>query len=91
MVGALILGFLAGTIARFIMPDAFNKVEGPKSWILSTVVGIVGAFVGWLIFTQVFSIGDDNIFDLGGILGAIVGTMIVLPVFGFIMKRRSTA
>ena len=87
MIGALILGFLAGTIARFVMPDAFNRVEGWKSWALSTLLGLVGAWVGWLIFTSWIGIGDDDIFDLGGILSAIIGTMIVLPIFGFIMKR----
>ena len=87
MIGALILGFLAGTIARLVMPDAFNRVEGWKSWVLSTVLGLVGAWVGWLIFTKWIGIGDDDIFDLGGILSAIIGTMIVLPIFGFIMKR----
>ncbi|MCU0258131.1 MAG: GlsB/YeaQ/YmgE family stress response membrane protein [Solirubrobacteraceae bacterium] len=87
MIGALILGFLAGTIARLLMPDAFNRVEGWKSWVLSTVVGLVGAWVGWLVFTGLLGIGDTDIFDLGGIISAIIGTMIVLPIFGFIMKR----
>lgn len=87
MIGALILGFLAGTIARFVMPDAFNRVEGWKSWVLSTVLGLCGAALGWLIFTGWLGIGDEDVFDLGGIVGAIIGTMILLPIFGFIMKR----
>ena len=87
MIGALILGFLAGTIARFVMPDAFNRVEGWKSWVLSTLLGLAGAALGFLIFTQWMGIGDTDAFDLGGIIGAIIGTMILLPIFGFIMKR----
>lgn len=89
MVGALILGFIAGTIGRFIMPDAFNNVEGIKSWILSTAIGIAGALLGYLIFTVWIGWGDSDIFDLGGIVGAIIGVMILLPIFGFIMKRRA--
>jgi uncharacterized membrane protein YeaQ/YmgE (transglycosylase-associated protein family) len=87
LIGALILGFLAGTIARFIMPDAFNRVEGWKSWVLSTVLGLAGAALGWLIFTKWIGIGDEDVFDLGGIVGAIIGTLILLPIFGFVMKR----
>ncbi len=87
MIGALILGFLAGTIARFIMPDAFSRVEGWKSWVLSTVLGLAGAALGFLIFTKWLGIGDDDAFDLGGIIGAIIGTIILLPIFGFVMKR----
>ena len=91
MIGALILGFLAGTIARFVMPDAFNQVEGWKSWVLSTVLGLCGAALGWLIFTKWMGIGDEAVFDLGGIIGAIIGTLILLPVAGFILKRTGTA
>ena len=87
MIGALILGFLAGAIARLLMPDAFNRVSGPTSWLLSTALGLAGAALGWLIFTKWIGIGDDDIFDLGGIFSAIIGTMIILPLFGFVMKR----
>ena len=90
MIGALILGFLAGTLARFVMPDAFNRVEGWKSWVLSTVLGLAGAALGFLIFTKGLGIGDTDAFDLGGIIGAIIGTMILLPIFGFVMKRTGT-
>ena len=44
------------------------------------VVGIVGALVGYFLFTSVLGIGDNDKFDLGGILGSIIGTMLVLLV-----------
>jgi len=90
MIGALILGFLAGAIARFLMPDAFNRVSGMKSWLLSTALGLAGAAIGWLIFTKWMGIGDTQVFDLGGIVGAIIGTMILLPIAGFVLKRTGT-
>jgi len=87
MLGAIIVGFIAGTIGRFLIPDAFNRVEGVKSWILSTLLGLAGAFLGWLIFAKGLGWGDDNIFDLGSIFGAIIGVIILLPIVGFIAKR----
>jgi uncharacterized membrane protein YeaQ/YmgE (transglycosylase-associated protein family) len=88
MVGALILGVLAGFLARAIVPnDAFEGMSGPKSWAVSVVLGLVGAFVGYLIFNRLFGIGDDDIFDLGGIIGAIIGSVIVLLVAGWAMRR----
>jgi uncharacterized membrane protein YeaQ/YmgE (transglycosylase-associated protein family) len=88
MVGAIILGLVAGSVARMLMPgDVFRHMSGPKSWLISIVIGLIGAFVGWLIFTKVFGIGDSQIFDLGGIVGAIIGTLIVLPFAGMILRR----
>jgi uncharacterized membrane protein YeaQ/YmgE (transglycosylase-associated protein family) len=87
VIGALILGFLAGSIARLLMPDAFSHMKGWRSWALSTVLGLAGAALGWLIFTKWIGIGDEDVFDLGGIVSAIIGTMILLPLFGFVMKR----
>jgi uncharacterized membrane protein YeaQ/YmgE (transglycosylase-associated protein family) len=62
-------------------------MSGPKSWLISIVIGLVGAFVGWLIFAKWLSIGDDDIFDLTGIVGAIIGTLVVLPISGSILRR----
>ncbi|HEX7124030.1 MAG TPA: hypothetical protein VF178_16755, partial [Gemmatimonadaceae bacterium] len=67
MVGALILGLVAGFLARALVPnDAFENLSGPKSWLVSIVLGLVGGFVGYLIFNRLFGIGDDDMFDLGG-------------------------
>jgi uncharacterized membrane protein YeaQ/YmgE (transglycosylase-associated protein family) len=40
-------------------------------------VGIAGALVGWVLFTYVLGIGDDDKFDLGGIFGAMIVLLVV--------------
>ena len=88
MIGALILGLLAGFIGRALVPnDVFSDMSGPTSWLVSIALGLVGAFVGYLIFTSLLGIGDDDAFDLGGILSAIIGVIIVLLIAGFVMRR----
>jgi len=88
MFGALILGLVAGSFARLLLPgDVFRHMSGPTSWLISIVIGLIGAFVGWLIFAKWLGIGDDEIFDLTGVVGAIVGTLIVLPIAGWILRR----
>jgi uncharacterized membrane protein YeaQ/YmgE (transglycosylase-associated protein family) len=88
MIGALLLGLVAGFIGRALVPnDIFQDMSGPKSWAVSVIVGLVGAFVGYLIFTSLLGIGDDDAFDWGGILSAIIGVVIVLIVVTFIGRR----
>ena len=88
MIGALILGLVAGAIGRALVPnDAFSDMDGPKSWGVSIVLGLVGAFVGYLIFTRLLGIGDNDAFDLGGIISAIIGVVIVLLVVNAVFRR----
>jgi uncharacterized membrane protein YeaQ/YmgE (transglycosylase-associated protein family) len=88
MIGALILGLVAGFIGRALVPnDVFSDMSGPKSWGLSIVLGLVGAVVGYVIFTLGLGIGDDDAFDLGGLVSAIIGVVIVLLVAGFVLRR----
>jgi uncharacterized membrane protein YeaQ/YmgE (transglycosylase-associated protein family) len=88
MIGALILGLVAGFVGRALVPnDAFADMSGPKSWGVSIVLGLVGAFVGYVIFTLGLGIGDDDAFDLGGIISAIIGVVIVLLIAGFVLRR----
>jgi uncharacterized membrane protein YeaQ/YmgE (transglycosylase-associated protein family) len=88
MIGALILGLVAGFIGRALVPnDVFSDMSGPSSWAVSVVLGLAGAFVGYLIFTRLLGIGDDDAFDLGGILSAVIGVVIVLIGAGFVMRR----
>jgi uncharacterized membrane protein YeaQ/YmgE (transglycosylase-associated protein family) len=88
LIGALLFGLVAGFIGRALVPnDVFQDMSGPKSWLTSVVLGLVGAAVGWLIFTAALGIGDTDVFDWGGILSALIGVIIVLLVAGFVMRR----
>jgi uncharacterized membrane protein YeaQ/YmgE (transglycosylase-associated protein family) len=73
MIGALILGLLAGYIAKAIMPG-----KDPGGFFVTILLGLIGSLVGFFLFTEVLGIGDDQAFDLGGLIGAIIGTLIVL-------------
>jgi uncharacterized membrane protein YeaQ/YmgE (transglycosylase-associated protein family) len=91
MLGAVLLGLVAGVIARMLMPgDVFRNMSGPTSWLASIALGLAGAIVGYLIFTVGLGIGDTDVFDFGGIISAIIGTVIVLVIVGFFARRRGT-
>jgi len=92
MLGALLLGLVAGAIARMLTPgDVFRNMSGPTSWLVSIVLGLAGAVLGYLIFTVGLGIGDTDVLDFGGIVSAIIGTLIVLAVVGFFVRRRGAA
>jgi len=75
LIAAIIIGIIAGYLGRLLLPG-----PDPMGFVQTVIVGIVGALVGWLIFTYLLGIGDKDKFDLGGIIGAIIGTMLVLLV-----------
>lgn len=90
MIGALLLGLVCGILARMLVPgDAFRHMSGPKSWLVSIGLGLLGALLGYVIFTLGLGIGDDDIFDWGGLLSALIGTIIVVPLATWILRRRS--
>jgi len=88
MIGAILLGLVAGLVARAVIPNDFTeRFSGPAGWVVAMVVGLVGALVGYLIFTVLLNIGDDDIFDLGGIVSATIGAIIVLLAATLVMRR----
>ena len=92
MVGAVLLGLVAGVIARMLVPgDMFRDMSGPMSWLASIALGLAGAILGYLVFTVGLGIGDTDVFDFGGIISAIIGTVIVLVIVGFFVRRRGTS
>jgi uncharacterized membrane protein YeaQ/YmgE (transglycosylase-associated protein family) len=76
IIGAIILGIVAGFLGRLLMPG-----KDPMGFFATVLLGLAGALVGWLIFTALLGIGDKDKFDLGGIVGAIIGTMVVLLIW----------
>ena len=79
----IIIGFVAGIIARFLAPGPNN----PSGFILTAILGIVGAFVAsWL--GQ--AVGWYRPGEGAGLIGAIVGAVIVLFIWHMIAGRRTT-
>jgi uncharacterized membrane protein YeaQ/YmgE (transglycosylase-associated protein family) len=83
IIAAIVIGIIAGYLGRLLLPG-----KDPMGFVGTVVAGILGAIVGYFIFTSLLGIGDDDKFDLGGIIGSIVGTMIVLLIWRAITSRR---
>ena len=84
IIWTIIIGFIAGVVAKFIMP---GKNE-PSGFILTTILGIVGAFLATYLGQ---AIGWYRAGEGAGFIGAIVGAVIVLAIWGFIAGRRGPA
>jgi uncharacterized membrane protein YeaQ/YmgE (transglycosylase-associated protein family) len=76
MIGAIILGIVAGFAARALMPG-----RDPMGFIPTVLLGLAGSLVGFFVFTELLGIGDDKAFDLGGLIGAILGAMLLLGLY----------
>jgi uncharacterized membrane protein YeaQ/YmgE (transglycosylase-associated protein family) len=83
VIGAIILGIVAGYIGRLLMPG-----RDKMGFIATMLLGLAGAVVGFLIFTELLGIGDDKMFDLGGLIGAIIGVMLLLALYRVLLKRK---
>ena len=80
----IIIGFIVGLVAKFIMPGD----KEPKGFILTTVLGIVGAFVAtWL--GQ--AVGWYRFGEGAGFIGSVVGAIILLFVYGLVLGRQGRA
>ena len=83
IIWTIVVGFIAGVIAKFIMPGSSNE---PSGFLLTTILGIVGAFVASYLGQ---ALGWYTPGQGAGLIGAIVGAIIVLFVWGFIAKRKT--
>ena len=80
----LIIGFVAGVIAKFITPGD----NEPSGFILTTILGIAGAFLAtWLGQAM----GWYGAGEGAGIIGAVVGAVIVLAIWSFVAGRRGVS
>ena len=78
IIWTIVIGFIAGVIAKFLMP---GKNE-PAGFILTTILGIVGAIVATYLGQALGWYGPN---EGAGFIGAIVGAVIVLAIWGFIL------
>jgi uncharacterized membrane protein YeaQ/YmgE (transglycosylase-associated protein family) len=80
-VWTIVIGFVAGVIAKFIMPGN----NEPSGFVLTTILGIVGAvFATWLGQALGWYAPGEG----AGLIGAVVGAIIVLFIWGAVSRRR---
>jgi uncharacterized membrane protein YeaQ/YmgE (transglycosylase-associated protein family) len=82
IIGTIIIGLLAGIVAKLLMPG-----RDPGGFIVTTLLGIAGAFVATWIGQAV---GWYRVGDGAGFIGAVVGAVIILLIYRFAVGRRAT-
>ena len=80
----IIIGFVAGVIAKLVMPGD----NEPSGFILTTILGIVGAFVATYLGQALGWYGPG---EGSGLIGAVIGAVIVLFVYGLVAGGRRRA
>ena len=82
IIWAIVIGFIAGVIAKFLMPGP----NEPSGFILTTILGIVGALVATFLGQAVgwYSEGEG-----AGLIGSVIGAIVVLLIWGVAARRRS--
>jgi uncharacterized membrane protein YeaQ/YmgE (transglycosylase-associated protein family) len=79
IIGTIIIGFLAGLVARFLKPG-----DDGMGFILTTLLGIAGAFIATYLGQ---ALGFYQVGQGAGFIGAVVGAIILLVIVGFIHKK----
>lgn len=82
IIGWIVLGLLAGAIAKLILP---GKQGG--GWLITLILGVVGALLGGFIGSAVFGVALGGFFDLRTWVLAIGGAIIVLLIYGLVTRR----
>jgi uncharacterized membrane protein YeaQ/YmgE (transglycosylase-associated protein family) len=79
-IGMAVVGFIAGLLARAIMPG-----EQKMGFILTAVLGIVGSYAAGFIGQ---ALGFYTAGQGAGFIGSVVGAIIVLAIYSFVMKAK---
>ena len=81
IIWTIIIGFVAGIVAKFLHPGSSNE---PSGFILTAALGIAGSFVATYLGQ---ALGWYHAGEGAGFVGAVVGAIIVLVVWGFLAPR----
>jgi uncharacterized membrane protein YeaQ/YmgE (transglycosylase-associated protein family) len=84
IIWTIIIGFIAGVLAKLITPGE----NEPSGFILTTILGIVGAFVATYLGQ---ALGWYHAGEGAGLIGATVGAIVVLLIWGAIAGRRGSS
>jgi uncharacterized membrane protein YeaQ/YmgE (transglycosylase-associated protein family) len=85
IIGWIILGLLAGVLAKLILPG-----DQPGGIIVTTLIGVVGALIAGFV-AQALGFGDpiDEFFDISTWVAAIIGAVVLLAIWGAVASRRT--
>jgi len=78
----IILGLVAGAIAKAIMPG-----RDPGGFIVTALIGIVGAVIGGFLGNMIFGIGGVSGVDIRSILISVVGALLLLWIYRMATRR----
>jgi len=85
IIAFIILGLVAGLIAKAIMPG-----DDPGGIIITTLIGVAAALIGGFVAAAVFGAHPlDEFFDVSTWLTAIIGSIILLAIYRFVVDRDS--
>lgn len=83
IIAFIILGLLAGAIAKAILPG-----DDPGGYIVTAIIGVVGALLGGFIAAAVFDAHPlDEFFDISTWLTAIIGAIVLLVIYRLVTDR----
>ena len=82
IIWTIIIGFIAGVIAKFIM----GGPNEPQGFVLTAILGIVGAFVASFLGQMLGWYGPG---EGAGLIGSVIGAIIVLFLYGYFVGRRT--
>ncbi len=82
IIWTIIIGAIVGAVAKFIMPGS----NEPKGFVLTAILGIVGAFLASFIAENVGILGTSG---LWGFISSVIGAIIVLVVYGMVTKPKA--
>ncbi|EWC62633.1 Transglycosylase-associated protein [Actinokineospora spheciospongiae] len=86
IIGWIVLGLLAGLIAKAIMPG-----KDPGGIIITMILGVVGAIIGGFIGNAIFGGGLSTFFSIRTWLLAILGSIILLGIYRLVTGNRARA
>lgn len=84
IIGWIVLGLIAGAIAKLIMPG-----DDPGGIIVTILIGVVGALIGGFLGSAIFGIGLQNFWSFQTWIVAIIGSLILLGIYRVIVGRRA--
>ena len=80
----LVVGFLAGALARLLVPGPDPMSLG-ATWLLGVLGSFLGGFIGYVLFG---ADSDDGVVQVSGIIGSVIGAVILLLIYRVVQRQR---